>query len=326
MRVVVGRIGRPHGIRGEVTVETRTDEPDERFAPGAVLSVDGPVTQLVVERTHWHSGRLLVTFEGTARPQRRGGAARAAPARGARCRRDARRSGGVLRQLPRGLRGDPDRRHPGRNGRRGRPPAIAGPAVRAHPGRARCPGARSSARSCRPSMSWPGESSSTRRPGCWRTSSRDAHRRRHDLPRLRRAAPTVAGRQGDRLRHRRPARARPARLHPRPAPHGRRHPLRRGSGDGDEPTALGRGPGRPRCLRRGTAPDAGDPHAVRVAVHAGDGAGVEPARLAGLRLRPLRGHRLPGGRRTTPRATTGPAFARSRSATTCWPVGRRPCS
>jgi 16S rRNA processing protein RimM len=65
MRVVVGRIGRPHGIRGEVTVETRTDEPDERFAPGAVLSVDGPVTQLVVERTHWHSGRLLVTFEGT---------------------------------------------------------------------------------------------------------------------------------------------------------------------------------------------------------------------------------------------------------------------
>ena len=64
MRVVVGRIGRPHGIRGEVTVETRTDEPDERFAPGAVLSVDGPVKELVVERTHWHSGRLLVTFQG----------------------------------------------------------------------------------------------------------------------------------------------------------------------------------------------------------------------------------------------------------------------
>ncbi len=66
MRVVVGRIGRPHGIRGEVTVETRTDEPDERFAPGAVLSVDGPVHELVVERMHWHSGRLLVTFDGVA--------------------------------------------------------------------------------------------------------------------------------------------------------------------------------------------------------------------------------------------------------------------
>jgi 16S rRNA processing protein RimM len=64
VRVVVGRIGRPHGIRGEVTVETRTDEPDERFAPGAVLSVDGPVAELTVDRTHWHSGRLLVTFRG----------------------------------------------------------------------------------------------------------------------------------------------------------------------------------------------------------------------------------------------------------------------
>ena len=64
MRVVVGRIGRPHGIRGQVTVEVRTDEPDERFAPGAVLSVDGPVSELVVERTHWHSGRLLISFVG----------------------------------------------------------------------------------------------------------------------------------------------------------------------------------------------------------------------------------------------------------------------
>jgi 16S rRNA processing protein RimM len=64
MRVVVGRIGRPHGIRGQVTVETRTDEPDERFAPGAVLSVDGSVHELIVDRTHWHSGRLLVSFRG----------------------------------------------------------------------------------------------------------------------------------------------------------------------------------------------------------------------------------------------------------------------
>ena len=66
MRVVVGRIGRPHGIRGEVTVEPRTDEPDERFAPGAVLQVDSHVAELVVERTHWHSGRLLVVFVGVA--------------------------------------------------------------------------------------------------------------------------------------------------------------------------------------------------------------------------------------------------------------------
>ena len=66
MRVVVGRIGRPHGIKGEVTVEPRTDEPDERFAPGAVLLLDDPAKQLVVERMHWHSGRLLVWFRGVA--------------------------------------------------------------------------------------------------------------------------------------------------------------------------------------------------------------------------------------------------------------------
>lgn len=64
MRVVVGRIGRPHGIRGEVTVEPRTDEPDARFAPGSVLHVDGPVRQLTVGRAHWHSGRLLIAFAG----------------------------------------------------------------------------------------------------------------------------------------------------------------------------------------------------------------------------------------------------------------------
>ncbi|MEY3278684.1 MAG: RimM N-terminal domain, partial [Actinomycetota bacterium] len=29
-RVVVGRVGRPHGVRGEVTIEVRTDEPELR--------------------------------------------------------------------------------------------------------------------------------------------------------------------------------------------------------------------------------------------------------------------------------------------------------
>jgi 16S rRNA processing protein RimM len=39
MRIVVGRIGRPHGIRGEVVIGVRTDEPDLRFAVGATLDV-----------------------------------------------------------------------------------------------------------------------------------------------------------------------------------------------------------------------------------------------------------------------------------------------
>ena len=37
VEVVVGRIGKPHGIRGEVTVDVRSDEPERRYAEGAVL-------------------------------------------------------------------------------------------------------------------------------------------------------------------------------------------------------------------------------------------------------------------------------------------------
>ena len=63
--VVVGRIGRPHGVRGEVTVEVRTDDPDLRFVPGAVLRTNpadrGPVT---IAGVHWHSGTLLLRLEG----------------------------------------------------------------------------------------------------------------------------------------------------------------------------------------------------------------------------------------------------------------------
>lgn len=63
MRVTVGRIGKPHGIRGEVTVEPRTDEPDSRFAPGEQLFRESG-SDLVVSAMHWHSGKLLVKFLG----------------------------------------------------------------------------------------------------------------------------------------------------------------------------------------------------------------------------------------------------------------------
>jgi 16S rRNA processing protein RimM len=68
--VVVARIGRPHGIRGEVSLELRTDEPEHRLATGAVLTVraprgaaPGPAT-LTVTSTRWHQERLLATFAG----------------------------------------------------------------------------------------------------------------------------------------------------------------------------------------------------------------------------------------------------------------------
>jgi len=65
MQLVVGRVGRPHGLRGEVTVEVRTDDPAQRFATGSVLATEpsdrGPLT---VSASRWHSGRLLVRFAG----------------------------------------------------------------------------------------------------------------------------------------------------------------------------------------------------------------------------------------------------------------------
>ena len=75
MRIVVGRVGRPHGIRGEVVIGVRTDEPDLRFAVGATVDArnspdedrpdDSSAGQpLRVASARWHSGQLLVAFAG----------------------------------------------------------------------------------------------------------------------------------------------------------------------------------------------------------------------------------------------------------------------
>ena len=67
MQLVVGRIAKAHGIGGEVSVEVRTDVPDERFATGVTLATDpADLGPLVVARSRWHSGRLLVAFEGVS--------------------------------------------------------------------------------------------------------------------------------------------------------------------------------------------------------------------------------------------------------------------
>jgi 16S rRNA processing protein RimM len=88
MRRIVARIGRAHGIRGEVSIEVRTDAPSERFVPGAVLHVAGTRTSkgrhpagpsrpggpaapdavalpddLTVNRVRDHNGTLLLTFD-----------------------------------------------------------------------------------------------------------------------------------------------------------------------------------------------------------------------------------------------------------------------
>ena len=64
-RLTVARIGKAHGLRGEVALEVRTDIPEERFADGAVLSTEpaerGPLTVL---RSRVSSGRWYVQLDG----------------------------------------------------------------------------------------------------------------------------------------------------------------------------------------------------------------------------------------------------------------------
>ena len=69
IEVVVGRVGKPHGLRGEVTVDVRTDEPERRFAVGATLRAEPPqgsasgLRSLTVASTRWHQGVLLAGFD-----------------------------------------------------------------------------------------------------------------------------------------------------------------------------------------------------------------------------------------------------------------------
>ncbi|MDR1824420.1 MAG: ribosome maturation factor RimM [Bifidobacteriaceae bacterium] len=44
MEVILARVGRAHGIRGEVVLELRTDQPGRRFTTGAVFTTDPPAT------------------------------------------------------------------------------------------------------------------------------------------------------------------------------------------------------------------------------------------------------------------------------------------
>jgi 16S rRNA processing protein RimM len=67
VQLVVGRIGRAHGIKGDVFVDVRTDDPDLRFAAGSVLHTDpAEVGPLTVESARNHSGKLVVAFAGIA--------------------------------------------------------------------------------------------------------------------------------------------------------------------------------------------------------------------------------------------------------------------
>src|SRR4051812_44457437 len=84
MLLVVGQIGKPHGLQGGGAVAGGTDEPEERFVAGSVFTTEvprdrrvsaGPAaavpgvpyqvpSALVVESVRWHQGRAVVQFEG----------------------------------------------------------------------------------------------------------------------------------------------------------------------------------------------------------------------------------------------------------------------
>ena len=103
--------------------------------------------------------------------------------------------------------------------------------------------------------------------------------------------------------------ARPARLHPRPAPHRRRHPLRRRRRHGHEAEpwgeALDASSAQGDAIRQSTPPHRARPGGR--AVHPGDRPRARRGAVARLRLRPLRGHR-PARRR--PRTARMPVTSR----------------
>jgi len=63
LQLVVGRIGRAHGVLGEATIEVQTDDPDIRFQVGNKLTLhDG--RELTIRSSRWHNQILLLAFDG----------------------------------------------------------------------------------------------------------------------------------------------------------------------------------------------------------------------------------------------------------------------
>jgi 16S rRNA processing protein RimM len=70
LELTVGRVVKAHGVTGELVVDVRTDDPELRFAPGAVLRArrrsDRREHSYAVETVRVHGNRLLVRLAGVA--------------------------------------------------------------------------------------------------------------------------------------------------------------------------------------------------------------------------------------------------------------------
>lgn len=73
MDLVIGRVAKAHGVRGELVVDVRTDDPDQRFAPGTTVRGILPRAkgakrsgekEFTIAAARNHSGRLLVSLAG----------------------------------------------------------------------------------------------------------------------------------------------------------------------------------------------------------------------------------------------------------------------
>jgi 16S rRNA processing protein RimM len=63
LQLVVGRIGRAHGVLGEATIEVRTDDADLRFAVGNEVILENG-KKLIIKSSRWHNQVLLLSFDG----------------------------------------------------------------------------------------------------------------------------------------------------------------------------------------------------------------------------------------------------------------------
>ena len=62
--LVIGRVARAHGNRGQVIVNLETDFPDERFAAGASVLVGPTEEARTITSVRFHQGRPVIGLEG----------------------------------------------------------------------------------------------------------------------------------------------------------------------------------------------------------------------------------------------------------------------